>query len=96
MYTQFRNKMVEGENIVKYFGCCSFKPARTPKQIAPAFKNKWVENWYRYWFYHTVPMVEERDESRKIVKRYPLAAKMGKNVFDCNPEFPAMKNSKKL
>jgi len=41
-------------------------------------------------------MVEERDESRKIVKRYPLAAKMGKNVFDCNPEFPAMKNSKKL
>ena len=50
MHTQFRNKMVEGENIVKYFGCCSFKPARTAKQIAPASKNKWVENWYWYWF----------------------------------------------
>ena len=39
-------------------------------------------------------MVEERDESRKIVKRYPLAAKMGRNVFYCNPEFPSTKNSK--
>ena len=47
MHTQFRNKMVEGKNIVKYFGCCCFKPARTAKQIAPASKNKWVENWYR-------------------------------------------------
>ena len=50
MHTQFRNKMVEGKNIIKYFGCCSFKHARTTKQIAPASKNKWVENWYRYWF----------------------------------------------
>ena len=39
-------------------------------------------------------MVEERDESRKIVKCYPLAAKMGKNVFDCKPEFSSTKNSK--
>jgi len=39
-------------------------------------------------------MVEERDESRKIVKCYPLAVKMGKNVFDCKPEFSATKNSK--
>jgi len=39
-------------------------------------------------------MVEERDESRKIVKRYPLVAKMGRNVFDCKPEFPSTKNSK--
>ena len=27
MHTQFRNKTVDGKNIVKYFGCCSFKPA---------------------------------------------------------------------
>ena len=39
-------------------------------------------------------MVEERDESRKIVKSYPLAAKMGKNVFYYKPEFPSTKNSK--
>ena len=39
-------------------------------------------------------MIEERDESRKIVKRYPLAAKMGKDVFDCKPEFPSTMNSK--
>ena len=39
-------------------------------------------------------MIEEKDESRKIVKRYPLAAKMGRNVFDCKPEFPSTKNSK--
>ena len=39
-------------------------------------------------------MVEERDESRKIVKRYVLATKMGKNVFYCKPEFLATKNSK--
>jgi hypothetical protein len=39
-------------------------------------------------------MVEERNESRKIVKRYPLDAKIGKNVFDCKPEFLSTKNSK--
>jgi hypothetical protein len=42
--------MVDGKSVVKYFGCCSFKPARGAKQIAPASKDKWVENWYRYWF----------------------------------------------
>ena len=85
---------MDGKTIVKYFGCCSFKPARGAKQISPASKNNWAENWYRYWFYHTVPMVEEKDESRKIVKRYPLATKMGRNVFYCKPEFPGTKNSK--
>jgi hypothetical protein len=35
MHTQFRNKMVDG---IKYFGCCSFKPARGAKQISPASK----------------------------------------------------------
>ena len=39
-------------------------------------------------------MVEEKDESRKIMKRYPLAVKMGRNVFYCKPEFPSTKNSK--
>ena len=94
MHTQFRNKNMDGKTSIKYFGCCSFKPAHGPKQISPASKNKWVQNWYRYWFYHTFPMVEEKDESRKIVKRYPLAAKMGRNVFYCNLEFPSTKNSK--
>ena len=78
---------MDGKTIVKYFGCCSFKPARGAKQISPASKNKWVENWYRYWFYHTVPMVEEKDESRKIVKRCPLAAKMGRNIFIASLNF---------
>jgi hypothetical protein len=41
-----------------------------------------------------VPMVEERDELRKIVKRYPLATKIGKNVFDRKPEFLDTKNLK--
>jgi len=45
-------------------------------------------------FYHTVPMVEERDESRKIMKHYPLATKIGKNVFHCKPKFLGTKNSK--
>ena len=94
MHTQFRNKMVDGRNIIKYFGCCSFKPTRGAKQIAPASKNKWTEDWYRYWFYHVVSLVEEKDESRKIVKRYPLAAKMSKNIFNCKLDFPSSKNSK--
>jgi hypothetical protein len=42
--------MVDEKSVIKYFGCCSFKQARGAKQIAPASKNKWVENWYRYWF----------------------------------------------
>jgi len=94
MHTQFRNKTVDGKNIVKYFGCFNFKPAHDAKQIAPASKNKWVENWYRYWFYHSVPLVEEKDDSRKIVKKYSLAAKMTKNIFDCKPEFASSKNSR--
>jgi len=48
MHTQFRSKNVDVKTIIKYFGCCSFKPARSAKQISPASKNKWVENWYRY------------------------------------------------
>jgi len=92
MHTQFRNKIVDGKNIVKYFGCSSFKPARGTKQIAPASKNKWVENWYRYWFYHSVPLVEEKDDSRKIVKKCHLAAKITKNISDCKPEFASSKN----
>jgi hypothetical protein len=77
--------MLMAELLSSIFGCCSFKPTQGAKQISPASKNKWVENWYRYWFYHTVPLVEERDDSRRIVKKYPLAAKMSKNAFDCKP-----------
>ena len=94
MHTQFRSKVVDGKNIIKYFGCCSFKPARGAKQISGASKNKWVKNWYRFCFYHSVPMVEERDASNKIVKRYPLAARMGRNAFDCKPGFPSTNNNK--
>ena len=93
MHTQFRKKTVDGKTIIKYFGCCSFKPTRGAKQISPASKNKWVENWYRYWFYHSVPLVE-RDDTRKVVKRYPLAAKMSRNIFYCKPDFPSSKNSR--
>ena len=93
-HTQFRNKTLDGKTIIKYFGCCSFKPARGAKQISPASKNKWVENWYRYCFYHSVPLVEERDDSGKVVKRYPLAVKMSKNIFECKPDFPSSKNSR--
>jgi hypothetical protein len=93
MHTQFKNKNVDGISIMKHFGCCSFKPARGAKHISPASKNKWAENWYHYWFYHSVPLVEERDDSRRIVKRYLLAAKMSKNVFVCKPEFLSSKSS---
>jgi hypothetical protein len=72
MHTQFQSKMVDGRSIIKYFGCCSFKQARGAKQIAPTSKNKWLENWYRYWFYHKVPLVEEKNQANRIVKRYPL------------------------
>jgi hypothetical protein len=61
MHTQFRSKMVDGKSIIKCFGYCSFKQVRGAKQIAPASKNKWVENWYCYWFYHKVPLVEEKN-----------------------------------
>lgn len=94
MHTQLRNKPVDGKKVIFYFGCCRFKPVRNTKQIPPALKNKWNEDWYKYWFYYSVPLVEERDESRKLVKRYPLAAKMGKNAFECKPILGSSKNSK--
>lgn len=31
MHTQFKQKVVDGKKIVKYFGCCNFKPARGAK-----------------------------------------------------------------
>ena len=32
-------------------------------------------------------MVEEKDQNGKMVRRYPLEAKMGKNAFECKPSF---------
>jgi hypothetical protein len=86
--------MVNGKSVIKYFGCCSFKPARGAKQIAPASKNKLVENWYRFWFYHKVSLVEEKNQANRVIRRYPLAARMHKNIFDCKPEFQSLKSSK--
>jgi hypothetical protein len=94
MHTQFQSKIVDGKSIIKYFGCYSFKQAHGAKQIAPASKNKWVENWYCYWFCHKVPLVDEKNQANRIVKRYPLAAKIHKNSFDCKPEFQSSKSSK--
>jgi hypothetical protein len=94
MHTQFRSKMVDRKSVIKYFGCCRFKQTHGAKQIAPASKNKWVENWYRYWFYRKVPLVEEKNQANRVVKRYPLAARMHKNSFDCKPEFQSSRNSK--
>ena len=45
MHTQFSKKMVEGKKVIKYFGCSSLKHARGAKQIPPASKNKWSEDW---------------------------------------------------
>jgi len=44
--------------------------------------------------YLSVPLVEEKDDFGKVVKRYPLAAKMSKNIFECKPDFPSSKNSR--
>ena len=84
--------MVEGKKVIKYFGCSSFKPAQSAKQIPPASKNKWNEDWYRYWLYHLVPLVEGRDESKKMVKKYLLVGKMGNNAFECRSIFVGSKN----
>jgi hypothetical protein len=43
---------------------------------------------------HSIPLVEERDGSKKMVKRYHLAVKMGKNAFDCKRTLGSSKNSK--
>jgi hypothetical protein len=67
--------MVNGKSVIKYFGCYSFKQARDAKQIAPASKNKWVENWYIYWFYHKVPLVEEKNQANRVVKKISFGCK---------------------
>jgi hypothetical protein len=86
--------MVDEKSFITYFGWCSFKPAHGAKQIAPASKNKWVENWYRYWFYHKVPLVEEKNQANRVGRIYPLAARMHKNSFVCKPEFQSSRSSK--
>lgn len=86
MHCQFKTKVVDGRVITKYFGCCAFKAARNAVQIAPAIRNKWDVDWPRYWFCHAAPLVEERDPvTKKIVKKYPLAASMKIEDFECNP-----------
>jgi hypothetical protein len=62
MHCQFKNKMVNGTKVINCFGCCSFKPCRGAKQISPATENKWNDDSAKYWFYHKVPMVEEREK----------------------------------
>jgi hypothetical protein len=32
MHTQFQSKIVDGKSVIKYFGCCCFKPARDAKR----------------------------------------------------------------
>jgi hypothetical protein len=83
---------VNGKKIYKYFGCCTFKAARKAKQISPASKNKWSDDWPRFWFYHKVPKVEKKVGGR-IKECYPLAAKMRKDEFDCTPSLVDTKNS---
>lgn len=63
MHCQFKNKMVNGTKVINCFGCCSFKPCRGAKQISPATENKWNDDSAKYWFYHKVPMVEERERT---------------------------------
>jgi hypothetical protein len=94
MHTQFQSKMVDGKSVIKYFGYCNFKPVRGARQIASASKNKWVENWYRFWFYHKVPLVEEKNQANRVVRKYPLAVRMHKNNFDYKPEFQSSRSSK--
>lgn len=94
MHTQFKHIEVDDKKVTKFFGCSSFKPVRGGLQISPAIKNKWNEDWVKYWFYHKVPLVEEKDRRGKLIKRYPLAAKMSKNSFDCKPSFENSKLSK--
>ena len=80
--------------VINYFSCCSFKACRKAKQIAPATKNKWHDGWLKYWFYHKVHLVEEKNQSDEMVKRYPLAEKMGKSAFECKPTFEDTRVSK--
>jgi hypothetical protein len=63
MHCQFKNKMVNGTKVINCFGCCSFKPCRGAKQISPATENKWNDDSAKYWFYHKVAMVEERERT---------------------------------
>jgi hypothetical protein len=36
----------------------------------------------KFWFYHKVSMFEEKGMSGRMLRRFPLALKMGKNAFD--------------
>jgi len=52
------------------------------------------DGWLKYWFYHKVHLVEEKNLSGEMVKRYPLAEKMGKSAFECKPTFEDTRVSK--
>jgi hypothetical protein len=41
-----------------------------------------------------VPLVEEKNQANRVVRRYPLAARMHTNNFDCKPKFQSSRSSK--
>lgn len=96
MHTQYKTFELDNQVITKYFGCCSFKTACNAVQISLATKNNLADGkWSRYWFYHKVPMVEDRDPAtKKMVKKYPLASKMVIENFELLPSLPPSMISK--
>jgi hypothetical protein len=52
--------------------------AANANEISSSSNNKLHNDWFKYWFYHEVSSVDEKDHNDKNVKRCSLRVKMGK------------------
>ena len=69
----------DGEKFKVQYGCLTFRPRRPSrdfprKELVYAQKNRWVDDWCKYWFYATVP--EFFGDKDVTEPSYPLASRL--------------------
>lgn len=81
---QPKKKMIDGVEAEAQYGSCAFMPRRQQKEprLEPSFcqKNKWTQDWNRYWFYLRTSGLTTIAADGKRSTRYPLASVMTEMV----------------
>ena len=75
VHRQPKKVIFDGEEFDGQYGCCTFKPRRDVAQLAPATKSKWTDQFYRYWFYVSLPHLDFVRDGKNI-RTFPLRSRI--------------------
>jgi hypothetical protein len=81
---------VDDEEKEAQYGCCTFQTRhpgknQAPVELAPAYKNKWANQWTSYWFYAPIAVVG-RNSKQEEVTTFDLASRMVDLEVELSPE----------